>query len=221
MRRAIEAMNKPLFLSALALGAVFLLGGCKLVPTGQGGAETAAAAFDPDKAAAEMWEPKMLPYLRVKAGPLAEVQDLAARDPKAAGEKYGNPKKQASAPWTFATRFEGTIVAANTESRAASIDVDVDGDAKADARVQIGPALRGTALRDALDFVDFNQFTNQIDFAQFGKALNTYANTSVLEKLPRDSLVGRHASVTGAYPAPSGGALPLVAPAEITIGPKP
>ena len=32
-------------------------------------------------------------------------------------------------------------------------------------RVQIGPAIRGTALRDTLDFVDFNDFTNQIDFA--------------------------------------------------------
>ena len=77
-------------------------------------------------------------------------------------------------------RVEGKIVAANTQSRAATIDVDVDGDGKADARVQIGPAMRGTALRDSLDFVQFNEFTNQIDFAQFGKAFNAYADKTVL-----------------------------------------
>ena len=71
-------------------------------------------------------------------------------------------------------RLEGKIVASNTQSRAATIDVDVDGDGKADLRAQIGPAMRGTALRDALDFVDFNSFKNQIDFAQFGKSFNTY-----------------------------------------------
>ena len=58
--------------------------------------------------------------------------------------------------------------------------------ARPTVRVQIGPAMRGTALRDALDFVDFNAFKNQIDFAQFGKSFNTYANTTVLSKLPRE-----------------------------------
>ncbi|WP_246694530.1 DUF2291 family protein, partial [Mesorhizobium sp. M2E.F.Ca.ET.209.01.1.1] len=68
-----------------------------------------------------------------------------------------------------------------------------------DARVQIGPAMRGTALRDSLDFVQFNDFTNQIDFAQFGKAFNAYADKTVLSKLPREALEGRTAKVLGAY----------------------
>ena len=79
----------------------------------------------------------------------------------------------------------------NTQSRAATIDVDVDGDGKADVRVQIGPAIQGTALRDSLDFVNFNDFTNQIDFAQFGKAFNTHADKTVLSKLPREGLEGQ------------------------------
>ena len=56
--------------------------------------------------------------------------------------------------------------------------------------------MRGTALRDSLDFVSFNDFKNQIDYAQFGKAFNQYAVRTVLSDLPRDSLVGR--SVVGA-----------------------
>ena len=141
--------------------------------------------------------------------------------PKAAGEKYGNPRKQANSPWTYIAKAEGKIVASNTQSRAASVDVDVDGDGKADLRAQIGPAMRGTALRDALDFVDFNSFKNQIDFAQFGKSFNTYANTTVLSKLPREQLDGRTAKLLGAYVPGSGSDLPLMTPAQAEFGPAP
>ena len=118
-------------------------------------------------------------------------------------------------------RIDGVIVGADTESRAATISVDASGQGKTDAIVQIGPAMRGTAIRDALDFVSFNDFTNQIDFAQFGKAFNTYVNRATLEALPRDSLVGRKVSVIGAYPFVSATDTPLVTPVEISIGPKP
>jgi predicted lipoprotein len=206
---------------SLAVTALVALSACKILPTGTTPGGDKPAAFDPDAAVAEMWDGKVLPYLKAKAGPFAEVERAAKADPAAAGAKYGNANKQANSPWTYAAAIEGKVVAANTESRAATIDVDVDGDGKADARVQIGPAIRGTALRDALDFVDFNSFTNQIDYAQFGKAFNTHVNKTVLEALPRDALTGRTAKVLGAFPAPSGTDLPLVTPAEVEIGPKP
>ena len=205
-----------------ALAAAISLGACKILPTpsAQGDAGN-SSAFNPDKMVEDIWAPKVIPYLQQKAGPFAQVHALATTDPAAAGAKYGNPKKQANSPWTFAVRLEGKIVAANTQSRAATIDVDVDGDGKPDARVQIGPAVRGTALRDSLDFIQFNDFTNQIDFAQFGKALNTHADRTVLSRLPREQLGGRRAKVLGAYPMKGGADLPVVTPVEADIGPAP
>jgi predicted lipoprotein len=214
----------PRTLSWLVIVAVatLTLSGCKILPTPKNGeAGSAAAAFDPDKMAAEMWATKVIPYLEQKAGSFAEVNALAKTDPAAAGARYGNPKKQANSPWTYAARLEGRIVAANTQSRNGRIDVDIDGDAKADVRVQIGPAIQGTAIRDTLDFVNFNDFTNQIDFAQFGKALNAYADKTVLSKLPREQLEGRSVKVLGAYALASGSDLPVLTPAEAEIGPKP
>ncbi|MBZ9764498.1 DUF2291 family protein [Mesorhizobium sp. CA8] len=207
----------------IALTAAVGLSACKILPTpsAQGGDNASSSAFNPDKMVEDNWASKVIPYLQQKAGPFAQVHALAKIDPAAAGSNYGNPKKQANSPWTFAVRLEGKVVAANTQSRAATIDVDVDGDGKADARVQIGPAMRGTALRDSLDFVQFNDFTNQIDFAQFGKAFNAYVDKTVLSKLPRDGLEGRTAKVLGAYTIEGGQDLPLVTPAEAEIGPKP
>jgi predicted lipoprotein len=208
----------------IAAAAVLVnLGGCKLLPTPteESKAAAAAEAFNPDKMVEDMWAPKVLPYLEGKAGRFQDVSALAKADANAAGAKYGNPKKQANSPWTYVVTVDGRIVASNTQSRSASIDVDVDGDGKADVRAQIGPAIRGTMLRDALDFVDFNSFTNQIDFAQFGKSFNTYVNANVLAKLPRDGLDGKQAKLLGAYVPASGNDLPLLTPAEAEIGQAP
>jgi predicted lipoprotein len=180
-----------------------------------------AAPFDPDKSVTSIWAAKVVPYFQKKAGPFVQVQELAAKSPDEAGARFGYRAKSEGAPWTLIVRIDGVIVGANTESRAATIEVDVSGQAKTDAAIQIGPAIRGTAIRDALDFVSFNDFTNQIDFAQFGKGFNAHVYRETLEKLPRDSLIGRKVSVVGAYPLVSTADTPLVTPVEITVGPKP
>ncbi len=209
---------KGALLAALVAAA---LPGCKIIKTPTAEEKAAAAtksAFDPNAKVEAIWQPQVVPYFQKRAGGLKDVAQLAASSPDQAGEKYGNPGKQSSAPWTYAVKFTGKVVAADTASRAATLDIDADGDGKADAKVQIGPALRGTALRDTLDFVNFNEFKNQIEWAQFGKAFNEKVDAAFLSAIPRDGLVGKTVTVTGAFPLPSGGQLPLVTPSELTVG---
>lgn len=216
-------MNRVRKLAITAL-ACLALAGCKFIPTAEKHKQASAnSAQAPDKGfdakAAELWDAKVMPYAAAKAGLFVDVRAAIMADANAAGAKYGYKEKEGSAPWTLLAKIEGKIIAANTESRAATIDVDVDGDGKADARVQIGPVIRGTAIRDSLDFVNFNDFTNQIDFAQFGKAFNTHLNGKILEKTPRESLPGQSVAVLGAFPLPRAGELPLVTPLAIEIKP--
>ncbi|WP_119391989.1 DUF2291 family protein [Taklimakanibacter lacteus] len=202
----------------IILACTVLLAGCKFVVTEKkGGDAGGSGATAPEQQVAEMWDAKVLPYLEAKAGDFKTVSEAVRTNAEAAGATYGNKEKQASSPWTVIVRLEGKIVAANTESRAGSIDVDADGNGSADARVQIGPVMRGTSLRDSLDFVSFNQFTNQIDFAQFGKAFNLHVDKTLTSKLPRDQLVGKTVSVLGAFPVENGKDLPLVTPAKIEL----
>lgn len=198
------------------------LPGCKIIKTPTAEEKAAAAAksaFDPNAKVEAIWQSQAVPYFEKRAGELKDVVAAVAAGADQAGEKYGNPKKQASSPWTYAVKFAGKVVAADTQSRAATLDVDVDGDGKPDAKVQIGPALRGTALRDTLDFVNFNEFKNQIEWAQFGKAFNEKANTAFLSAIPRDGITGKTVTVVGAFPLPSGSDLPLVTPSELTVAP--
>jgi predicted lipoprotein len=198
------------------------LPGCKIIKTPTAEEKAAAAAkdaFDPNAKVEAIWQSQAVPYFEKRAGELKDVVAAVAAGADQAGEKYGNPKKQASSPWTYAVKFTGKVVAADTQSRAATLDMDADGDGKADAKVQIGPALRGTALRDTLDFVNFNEFKNQIEWAQFGKAFNEKANTAFLSAVPRDGITGKTVTVVGAFPLPSGNDLPLVTPSELTVAP--
>ncbi|MEW9613962.1 DUF2291 family protein [Shinella sp. S4-D37] len=200
------------------LAGALALGGCKFVKTEDEQRQAAANAFDPDKLVADIWDAKVVPYIAERAGPFQEVSALAASDLDAAAEKYGHKEKQGNAPWTFVAKVDGVIVAEETKSRAGYVDVDVDGDKKADVRVSIGPAIRGTAIRDSLKFVNFNEFKNQIEWAQYGKSFNTHVNGSLLEKLSRENLTGKTITATGAYPLPAKGQLPQFVPVTITVG---
>jgi predicted lipoprotein len=219
-------LTRRRLLRAIGVAALgFSLGGCKIVATPKKGVASnddgGDAGFDPQKMVRSIWEAKVIPYLRARAGKFPEVAELARANPDEAGKKYGYRAKEGSEPWTLVVKIEGRIVSAETNSRAATISVDSGGDGKIAAIVQIGPAMRGTALRDALDFVSFNDFKNQIDYAQFGKAFNQYVDHAFLSALPRASLVGRNVTALGAYTLEAGDQPPLVTPAELALGPPP
>ncbi len=210
------------------LGAVtttLVAGGCKIVATpakkNAGAEDGNGGGFDPDARVNAIWDAKVIPYLTTRARALPEVMALVRSNPDQAGRKYGYRAKEGSEPWTFVVKFEGRIVAAETASRAATVSIDTNGDGAIAAVVQIGPAMRGTALRDALDFVSFNDFKNQIDYAQFGKAFNRRVAKTFLAQLPRNSLVGRSVSVLGVFTLDNAGGPPLVAPAQLSLGPQP
>lgn len=205
--------------SIILLACGVALSGCKIIktPTAEEAAEARGGSFNPDRAVADIWDSKVKPYFAAKTVTLNDVMTAANENADTAGEKYGHREQQSNAPWTFAAKIEGTVVAAETKSRAAYVEIDSNGDGKADARVQIGPTIRGSAIRDSLDFVSFNEFRNQIDWAQFGKSFNTRINDEVLSKLPREDLVGRKIKAEGAFPLPAKGQLPLVTPVSISL----
>ncbi|MCY1247832.1 hypothetical protein D9M72_611990 [compost metagenome] len=66
-------------------------------------------------------------------------------------------------------------------------------------RVQTGPAVNGTDLRDATGTIEFGQFKNQIEFQNAGSALNNEMKKQVLEGVDVNNLVGKTVSVTGVF----------------------
>ncbi|MBO9545925.1 DUF2291 family protein [Caulobacter sp.] len=174
MRKAGEQdRNDSMRRTGLALVLVTLLpvvSACKVIPIAADRAarERQAGSFDATRYVDAVWGAQAAPYWNKQAKPLAELtaqidKDIAAADGRQAGD---------GSPWTFVANGEGQVTAVKTNARAGAVTVTVDGKP---VEVVVGPVVSGSALRDSLPFVTFNDFSNQIAFAEVGGALTKRA----------------------------------------------
>jgi predicted lipoprotein len=92
----------------------------------------------------------------------------------------------------------GVVAAVDRRSRVGVMQVRLTGSSQATVAIQIGPVIRGTALRDASSFIRFSDFTNQSDYAAAANALNDHALRTVIESARIDALQGRTVAFAGA-----------------------
>lgn len=157
---------------AMTLALALPLSGCKIVQIADQEA-AAPAGFDGVAYADGLWDEQVLPHFSASARPVTEVLPAIVADLPEAGAQYGYRPGEGS-PWSFVVTGTGVVAAKNTESRAGTLELTVDG-LPDPVVLQIGPVIRGNAVRDALPFVSFQDFTNQLEFADAGKALTALA----------------------------------------------
>jgi predicted lipoprotein len=166
---------------------------------------TGRPEFDPARYGAETY-PKAVAAIEDAAVPLPRLAAAMRRDLDAAGERYG--KRQGTGPYTFSTTGAGTA----GKAEGGLLPVRVKGVPEGTTvSLQIGPAINGTAIRDAAGFIEFGQFTNQVEYAAAGTALNAQVKQQVLAGIEPGALEGRRVSFTGAFSS--------VTPSVITITP--
>ena len=159
------------------------LAGCKIVknPDPAAGAVQGGGTDETRMAtrAAEIWAPKVVPFIAANATDIAVIRAALTDGPDAAGAKFGfRPESEGSA-WNFIGKGVGVVVASDLKARAAKLDLDTDADGVADVTVQLGPGIKGTALRDAMPFLVFTDFRDQIEFAKLARSLNDLAHAGI------------------------------------------
>lgn len=113
----------------------------------------------------------------------------------------------------------GVVSGIDRQSRVGVMRLHLAGSTPATVAVQIGPVIRGTALRDAAGFIQFSDFTNQFDYAGAANALNDQALRTVVASLPIDGLQGRTVAFIGAVgkaPVREDGAIEIV-PVQLEV----
>ncbi|WP_180899493.1 DUF2291 family protein [Martelella soudanensis] len=207
-------------LSAAILALLLPLGGCKLVPTDKPDAETAAAQTDEARMAAyadENWSTKVLPVIAEHTVDYDTLQKALSAGVETAGNSYGLRPEGEANPWNFVVSGAGTVTEAKLDSRAARMEVDMNGDGKPDVTLQIGPIIRGTALRDAMPFIVFTDFRDQIEFAKLARAMNEKAHAGL--DIPEGDVIGKTVSFTGVYTMRSVDDAPEIVPTVIEVDP--
>lgn len=208
----------------LAIAAVAVLGpsGCKIVFDADVDETVIPDGPDGDKARnaqriEDTFEPELLPLIREKALPVATLTDLIATDLNAAGVAHANRGSGLGAAWNFPVSGEGVVTEAKLDTRARAVSVDIDGDGNADVTLQLGPVIRGTALRDSAPFYQFDDFRDQIEFAKLSRALNNLLTEMIA--VPEGDLVGDTVAFVGIVPLKSAKDKMVVTPIEVRFQP--
>lgn len=164
---------------------------------------------------AQVWDAQVLPALQENANDINTVLDALRENRTTASQTYG--RSDGRQPYSFLVSGSGTVTSVNTESRAGLALVDTTGDGQPDISLAIGPVIRGTALRDGLPFISFNQFTNQMEFAGVSNEMHNLINASVLAPLgDAESLAGKQVTFSGAFTLSDLNAV-VVTPATLTV----
>jgi predicted lipoprotein len=147
---------------------------------------TAAPVFDAVKFANDAWP-------RIVAEASGSALDLPA-----ARRRATTPAGAAPARRSAFVRVTGTLTTIDRHSRVGLALVRVAAGEEREVAIQIGPVIRGTALRDATSFVRFDDFSNQFEFAAVSNALHERVLRDVIGALDLDALKGRSITVLGA-----------------------
>ncbi|MDN0119592.1 DUF2291 family protein [Yersinia frederiksenii] len=135
----------------------------------------------PDKVASTIWVSKVMPFANSNAVSWQQVK-----------QQQNQPVPGKNSQSRF-VRFSGKVVAVETEGREGVMKVAVDGDEQV---LQLGPIVKGNAIRDASTFIRFEDFKNQVQYAQLSKALSKRALQDVAK--PDASWVGQQVEVLAA-----------------------
>lgn len=190
-RRPTSAYRNLIFGGAAVILVIAMALNVKVVKLGS---EAAAppGAFNP-VAYGQTTFPKVQAEIEKRAVDAATLATALAQNPDDAAKKYGVP---ATIGTEYSVKFTG--VAGKATYGVYYVKIPGVPDAVT-VRVQMGPAVNGTAVRDATGTITFGQFTNQIDYQNAGSALNNEIKKQVLSKIDTKSLTGKTISVVGAF----------------------
>ncbi len=155
-----------------------LLGGCKILSLvdDRKRRQQHIGGFAAEAYVEGIWTARALPYLQQSAVPISALFASINADFASAGKSYGHQTGEGS-PWTFVAKGEGEVKEVQRQSREGRAEFNVS-DANGLAvsmGVQIGPVVSGDLIRDALPFVTFDDFPDQIAFADVGHSLTEHA----------------------------------------------
>jgi len=155
-------------------------------------ADARQQAFSPDSYGTEEF-PRIRDVVLERAVPAPQLAAAIAADKDAAIAEFGTPA-------STGTIMMVTVTGTAGDPRAGVYPLTVEGlpqDTR--IRVQTGPAINGTDLRDAPGDIAFGAFKNQIEYQDAASGINRAMGADVLTPIDTSNLTGKTMTVTGVF----------------------
>lgn len=165
---------------------------------------------------ANIWSEKIIPELTSNAIDTVQLISDLKSNRNDAETKYGR-RKENTAPYGYIVKDTAVIKAVNTESAAATVELDTLGpDGKNGILIQIGPVIKGSTVRDVLSFIKFSNFKNQMEYADVSREMNFMVRDHILNNLDKSKLLGKKVSYIGVFSWDPSGKV-LITPVVFTV----
>ena len=193
-------MKKKIILIAVAVAlVVFLACSAKIIDKGTEGQYTGVVAFDAGASSSGDWD-QIVSEIDGKA------EEITAVDLKSLGD--GKAVKLKGKVSEYVSKAAGKKNSITVVPEGYSGDMVFS--------VQLGTIYSGTSVRDVQTLKVFGDFTNQTEWSQYAKALNSQLDELVVAPLAIDeSIKGKTVTVTGA--ATASGNEVLITPVALTV----
>ncbi|MFN7928944.1 MAG: DUF2291 domain-containing protein [Blastocatellia bacterium] len=157
--------------------------------------------FSADRYVDAIWESKLVPAVAEKAVDLAALLTALDANADEAKKQYG--VRDGDGPVHFMVKGEGEVGHTDLDSPHRTVTIRLPKyRGKTEIKMQIGPVFRGTSLRDAVGFIKFNEFINQLQYAEVATKLNDRVFSTVipvLKNLEPASLQGKSLIFYGVF----------------------
>lgn len=156
--------------------------------------------FQAEEYVDEIWDAKLIPTYEKQSIDYLMLISALQNNREAAIKKYGFTRQTGEPFYIFKVHGTARVLEYDDSSRNGVIRVDDNPmDGIVDATLQVGPVIRGTVIRDSVDFIRFTDVGNQLQFADLANKLNSRMKTDSIEKLDLNQIKGKTISYIGAF----------------------
>ena len=152
--------------------------------------------FDPKSYVEKIWESKIIPTIKNDSENITLILDELFLNKELAEEKYGH--RSGTGSYSFMVKGKGIISSLNDSSRVGTLSIELEKKYESEILITIGPVIKKDSIRDSVRFIQFNDFVNQLDFADVSRIIKTRVLNEIIGPLNLKNIVGKNVFFYGA-----------------------
>ena len=152
--------------------------------------------FDPVSYVENIWESKILTTIHNDSEEITFILDQLFKNQELAEEKYGH--RSGTGSFSFMVRGKAEVVSLNKKSRVGTLSIKLEKEYDSEIYITIGPVIKKDSKRDAVKFIKFNDFVNQLDFADVSRVIKVRVLNEIIGPLNLKEITGKKINFEGA-----------------------
>ena len=152
--------------------------------------------FDAKAYVENIWKSKIIPTISEEAEDITFILDELFKNKEVTEEKYGG--RSGTGSYSFMVKGKAEITSLNTASRVGTLSIKLEKKYDSEIFITLGPVIKKDSIRDAVKFIKFNDFVNQLDFADVSRIIKVRVLNEIIGPLKLKEITGKNINFEGA-----------------------